>query len=190
MTSGSIRRRGGAAAARRAHNPKVGGSNPSPATKHTSRNPGARPPGFCFAHTCLGLLAGRTIRLLGSRRRATQRVQVPPTGRAARWAADRGSGTRRGSTEMTRTMGCVTEAGLQECRVVVHPQDPSGAVGLYERRSPARAVGLTSGAGPDSGWRHIVQGKTVRHRPTALRGSWRSGPRASLRAAGRTLRRG
>src|ERR1035437_550878 len=35
--------RGGAAAARRAHNPKVGGSNPSPATKISIWNPVARP---------------------------------------------------------------------------------------------------------------------------------------------------
>ena len=39
------RSRGGAAAARRAHNPKVGGSNPSPATNTPSPEPRARPPG-------------------------------------------------------------------------------------------------------------------------------------------------
>ena len=37
--------RGGAAAARRAHNPKVTGSNPVPATKPPSPEPRARPPG-------------------------------------------------------------------------------------------------------------------------------------------------
>ena len=41
----SYRSRGGAAAARRAHNPKVRGSNPLPATKPPSPEPRARPPG-------------------------------------------------------------------------------------------------------------------------------------------------
>ena len=37
------RSRGGAAVARRAHNPKVRGSNPLPATSAFSLNPGSRP---------------------------------------------------------------------------------------------------------------------------------------------------
>ena len=38
--------RGGAAAARRAHNPKVGGSNPSPATNTPEARPLGRASGF------------------------------------------------------------------------------------------------------------------------------------------------
>ncbi len=41
----TVRERGGAAAARRAHNPKVVGSNPTPATNRLHLEPRARPPG-------------------------------------------------------------------------------------------------------------------------------------------------
>ncbi|MEA2838499.1 MAG: hypothetical protein QOD89_3049 [Bradyrhizobium sp.] len=42
--------RDGAAVARRAHNPKVGGSNPSPATKHSRMKAGS-PPAFVVSKT-------------------------------------------------------------------------------------------------------------------------------------------
>ena len=61
--------RGGAAAARRAHNPKVGGSNPSPATNsHSPRTPGPDHPGVLLfpetplaqARPCLPIASGLT----------------------------------------------------------------------------------------------------------------------------------
>src|SRR5829696_1078515 len=84
--------RGGAAAARRAHNPKVGGSNPSPATNlEFILNPGSRPPGVLLIRTGDGpaRMAG-VLNSGGPTAWERHRFQIPHR-RASRtsWAARR-----------------------------------------------------------------------------------------------------
>src|SRR5439155_13331457 len=66
--------RGGAAAARRAHNPKVGGSNPSPATNlHIDQTTLSRPSGsLLFRRSALARRAAPRLPLAGGRRLAAR----------------------------------------------------------------------------------------------------------------------
>src|SRR5439155_2113633 len=80
---GNMPSRGGAAAARRAHNPKVGGSNPSPATKPHFPEPRSRPTGV------LPFPGPRPL---------TLRPTATPSGTSTRPAPSRPDPSRRGES--------------------------------------------------------------------------------------------